>query len=215
MRTSLLCFLTLFIAMGALAQQPDRNAPPKLGPPPVLRLHEVQHLKLANGMPVLLYEKHTVPLVQINLVVRTGAVDDPPARPGLASMTAAMMMEGAGPRDALALADAIEYLGANLSTAAGYHTTGVSLNTPVARLDSALALMADVALRPTFPPAELERKRKERLTQLLQWRDEPRALASVIFNRLVYPAHPYGTPVVGTEASLRAFTPQDLRDYHA
>ncbi len=217
MRTFVAWSLVLLVLVGgaALAQQPDRSAPPKLGPPPVLRLHEIQHLKLANGLPVLLYEKHTVPLVQINLVVRTGAVDDPPGKPGLASMTAAMLMEGAGARDALALADAVDYLGAVLSTGAGYHTTGVSLNTPVARLDSALALMADVALRPTFPSAELERKRTERLTGLLQWRDQPPVLASVMFNRLVYDGHPYGTPVIGTEQSLRSLTPEDLRDYHA
>ena len=216
MRTFAAWLVLLFILLGdvAAAQKADRSAPPVLGPPPQLRLGTIQHLNLLNGLPVLLYEKHTVPLVQMNLVIRAGAVNDPEKKPGLASITAAMMTEGAGPRDALALSEAIDYLGAHLAVAAGYHTFAVSLNTPVARLDSALSLMADVVLRPAFPPAELERKRQERLTTLLQWRDEPGTLASVMFSRLVYGVHPYGIPSIGTEQSLRSFTPEDLRRFH-
>jgi predicted Zn-dependent peptidase len=186
-----------------------------LGPPPSLRLAPIQHLKLSNGLPVLLCERHAVPIVQMNIVVRAGSVNDPTGKPGLASMTAAMMMEGAGTRNALALAEAVEYLGASITVSAGYHTFGLSLNTPVARLDSALALLADVTLRPAFPPAELDRKRQERLTSLLQWRDEPRMLASVAFSRAVFGTHPYAIPSIGTEQSLRSFTPADLREFHS
>ncbi|MEW6511335.1 MAG: pitrilysin family protein [Bacteroidota bacterium] len=196
--------------------QPDRSAPPKLGPPPALKLPPIQHLKLSNGIPVVLLEKHAVPVVQINLVVRGGAVMDPPDRHGVASMTAAMLMEGAGPRNALQLADAIDYLGARIGTGAGQHTSGINLHTPLAKLDSALTLLSDVARRPSFPLPELDRKRKERLTALTQWRDEPRALASVLFSRTLYgSSHPYGVPTMGNEASLRSMTPGDLKKFHS
>ena len=198
----------------AQAQNPDRSQPPKLGPPPALTLKAVQHLKLSNGLPVLLYEKHEVPLVQLDLVVKTGAVLDPKGKGGLASMTAALMTEGAGSRNALELADAIDFLGAQLNVTAGQHTAAVVLHTPLARLDSALALMADVTLRPTFPGAELERKRKERLTTLMQWRDEPRALASVVFNRTLYGDHPYGRYSIGDESALQSFTPDDIKSFY-
>ena len=70
------------------------------------------------------------------------------------------------------------------------------LGVPVARLAPALALMADVALRPTFPEAELERLRQERLTELLQARDDAAAVASMAFARLLFgPSHRYGTGV--------------------
>jgi predicted Zn-dependent peptidase len=76
--------------------------------------------------------------------------------------------------------------------------------------------MADIALRPTFPPPELERQKIERLTTLLQWRDEPRALASITFNRALFgDNHPYGRPSIGSEASIRALTVDDLRKFHA
>lgn len=198
-----------------VAQVPDRSQPPELGPPPALELPQIQRFVLSNGARVALLEKHNVPLVQVNLGVRGGSAFDPTDAPGLASLTADMLDEGAGARDALELADEIDFLGAELSTFAGDHFVAISLHTPRARLEAALQLMADVALRPTFPEEELERKRVQRLTTLLQWRDQPRAVAGVAYAQTLYGAdHPYGRPSLGGEASLRAFQVGDLREYH-
>ncbi len=206
--------VSCLVVVPVSAQKVDRSAPPKVGPPPVFRMAPIQRFTLSNGLRVVLLEKHEVPLVQINLVFSTGSVMDPEGKTGLASMTAAMLTEGAAGRDALALADAIDYLGAQVSASAGFHTSAVSLQTPLAKLDSALALQADVALRPTFPPAELERKRKDRLTTLLQWRDEARAQASVMFNRTVYgETHPYGVSAIGDEQAIRSLRVEDLQHF--
>ncbi len=212
-----LAFLAVVVVLsGVSAQEPDRSVPPRPGPPPEFSVPPVRKFALSNGLPVYLLERHQVPLVQANLLVQAGTVMDPPGKSGLASMTAAMMMEGAGSRDALALADAIDVLGARITSSAGQHAIAVRLHTPAARLDSALALFADVALRPAFPDSELVRKKKERLTALLQWRDEPRALSTVAFNRALYgERHPYGIPVIGSEATLRGLSREDCANFHA
>jgi predicted Zn-dependent peptidase len=197
-------------------QGPDRSKPPELGPPPSLRLPMVQHLKLSNGLPVVLMEKHDLPLVQMELVVFAGSAMDPAGKNGLASLASTMMEEGAGKRNALELADAIDFLGASINASSGQHTSGVSLHTPLSKLDSALGLFADIALHPTFPKEELERHRKEILTTLAEWHDEPRAIASVLFNRSLFgEKHPYGLPTIGNEQSIRAFTAEDLEQFHA
>ncbi len=207
--------LALIFSFAAVAQMPDRTKPPQPGPPPALRLAQIHHLKLSNGLSVIVLEKHNVPVLQMDMVVRGGSAYDPEGRSGLASLTTAMLMNGAGTRNALELADAIDYLGARINASAGLHFTSVSLSTPVDRIDSALALYSDVLTRPTFPGGELDRLRKERLTTLLQWRDEPRALASVIFNRILFGSHhPYGIPSIGEDKSLRSFQPEDLREYY-
>ena len=148
------------------------------GPPPALKLPPIQKHKLSNGLPVWIVEMHEIPVVDVSLIVKAGGADDPLGKYGLASFTSAMLDEGAGKHDALALADAVEFLGASLSTGASFDSSNVRLHVPVARLDDALPLLADVALRPTFPTTELERLRKERLTTLLQTRDNPSSLAS-------------------------------------
>lgn len=207
-----LIFLFTGIAAG---QVPDRSQPPVLGPPPSLKLPPLQHLKLSNGIPVTLMEKRQVPLIQIELLVAAGSVNDPKGKTGLASLAAAMMEEGAGERNSLELADAIDFLGASITAFSSWHTAGVSMFSPLSKLDEALPLFADIALRPTFPPEELDRNRKERLTSIMQWHDEPRAIASVQFGKTVFGEdHPYGRGNMGNEKSIRSFSAEDLKKYH-
>lgn len=196
--------------------KPDRSKPPALGPVRQLKLPAVQKLRLGNGLPVLLVELHEVPVVAVNVVVRRGAGADPLDKPGLASLTSDMLDEGAGSRSALQISDELDFLGAELETEAGWDATTIALHVPVKRLASALPIMADVVLRPTFPSGELDRVRKDRLTELLQWRDEPRAIASVALAHVLYGSkHRYGAPSVGTEAAVRRLSRGDLVRFHA
>ena len=90
------------------------------------------------------------------------------------------------------------------------------LNVPARRLAEALPLMADVALRPTFPIAELDRLRQERLTAILQARDDASAVVGPAFSQVVFgKTHRYGTGANGTTATLKAFTPEELKAFHA
>jgi predicted Zn-dependent peptidase len=159
---------------------------------------------------------HEVPVVRVALVLANGAAADPAGKPGVASLTAAMLDEGAGTRSALEIAEEAAYLGASLATASSYDSSSVTLGVPVARLEPALALMADVALRPTFVPAELERLRTEILTGMLQAKDNPAAIAGLAFPRLLFgPGNRYGTAVAGTPDSVKAIGVDDLRGFHA
>ena len=206
-----------YVSVSLVAQSAaDRSKPPALGAPPQLNLPPIQKRMLSNGLPVWVIEAHEVPLVQINLVLKAGAGDDPVGKFGLASLTAAMLDEGAGKRTALQLADEVEFLGAALTTNSSFDASAVRLNVPVSRVKDALPLMADVVLRPTFPEDELNRVRQERLTALLQAKDDPASVAPLAFARIVFGAmHRYGTGVAGTEATLKGFTVQDLKSFHA
>jgi predicted Zn-dependent peptidase len=213
-RSSWLIVVVAFVAAVG-AQEPDRSKAPALGPPPRLDLPDIQKKVLSNGLPVWIIERHKLPLVQINLMVQAGATDDPQGKFGLASFTAAMLDEGAGRRSALEIADAIDFLGADLTTSSSFDASAVRLNVPVARLEEALPILADVVLRPTFPQPDLERLRQERLTSLLQARDDPQSIAGMAFNRIVFgPAHRFGTGAIGTESTIKSFTADDLRRFH-
>jgi predicted Zn-dependent peptidase len=199
----------------ALAQAPDRSKPPANGPAPALKLPTVVKRQLANGLPAWIVELHEVPVVQVNLLVRAGTANDPPGKYGVASLAAAMLTEGAGSRSSLELADAIDFLGADLNAASGIDSSAVRLHVPVARLGEALPIMADVALRPTFPAEELDRQRQQRLTNLLQARDEPTTIASLAFSRVLYgPEHRFGTATMGTASTIKAVSTADLTSFY-
>ena len=204
------------VAAPRAAQKPDRSTPPKPGPPPALKLPPVQKSTLSNGLRVWVVEQHEVPLVQVNMIIRAGSAADPQGKYGVASMTSNMLDEGAGGKSALELADAIEFLGAQLTTTSTFDYSAVRLSTPVTNLDEALPLMADVVLRPTFPAAELERLRKERLTRLLQARDDPAAIIDIAFPRLVFgDKHRYGTAAAGGPNEVQSMTLEDARSFHS
>ena len=211
------CAAAMLVQPAVIAQQkPDRTKPPAVGDAPKLVLPPIQKRTLSNGVRVWIVESHEVPVAQVNLVILAGSADDPAGKFGVASLTAAMLDEGAGTRSALELADAIEFLGAALTTGSSFDASAVRLNVPVARLQDGLSLLADVALRPTFPAADLERIRQERLTSLLQARDEPAQIAATAFARLVFgPTHRYGTAAIGNEASISSLAVGDLRAFHA
>jgi predicted Zn-dependent peptidase len=212
----LLVVLLIGSATSFTQGRPDRSHAPALGPAPQLKIPPIQKLALANGLPVWIVEQHEVPLVQVNLVIHAGSGDDPANAFGLASFTAAMLDEGAGTRSALQIADEVEFLGAALSSNSSFDASGVRLNTPVRQLRPALALMADVALRPTFPAADVDRLRQERLTALLQAKDDAAAIAPLAFARVVFGStHRYGTAATGTEATLKAITAAQMRAFHA
>ena len=218
MKVSLYSSILFFALIGTLplaAQKANRSSYPDIAPVRPLQLPKVQEFRLGNGLPVYLIEKHDLPIVQMSFSFNAGSMFDPATMPGLASMTANMMNEGAGDRDALALAEEISFLGISLGAGAGRENLNVELFTPISKLREALPLLGDLILKPRFDAEELDRKRTESLVRLAQAHDEARIIASTAFNQMVYgKGHPYATPAGGTEASLKAMQVGDLQSFH-
>lgn len=191
------------------------SVPPTLGPAPTLKLPPVERRVLPNGMTVLVVEQHELPLADFLLVVGSGNEADPGMRGGLASLTALLLREGTSTRTSPQIADQLSFLGASLTTGSAWDMTQVGLHTPTAQIDSALALFADVALHPSFPQKEVERLKKQRLTELLQAKDRARDIADRVFASVVYgTTHPYGHPAVGTETSTKAISRGDVKGFY-
>ena len=211
-----LALASVIAGVAVSAQAPDRSKPPQTGRPPALKLPAIQKRQLSNGLPVWMVELHEVPVAQVNLVVLSGSADDPAGKFGVTSLMTAMLEEGAGSRSALEIADAVDFLGADLGTTSTFDASAIRLHVPIARLADALPVMADVVLRPTFPQEELNRLRQQRLTTLLQSRDDPATIVAQAFPRILYgPTHRYGTAMMGTATTISAFTTADLRARYA
>jgi len=163
----------------------------------------------------MIVEQHELPLADFVLIIGSGGTADPAGKTGVANLTAAMLREGTTTRKSLDIADQTSFLGISLFPQASWESSTLSLHTPTAQLDSALALFADVALHPSFPANEFERIKKNRLTELLQLRDQGPAIANLVFPAILYGnAHPYGSPLIGTEATVTPLTTADLQSYY-
>lgn len=191
-----------------------REKRPPAGPERPFKVPAVKRFKLKNGLSVILVESHKLPLVGIELVVKTGNAANPKGQAGLADLTAGMLDEGTKTRSALSIADDVATLGATLGTNAGWDATSVSLSSLSENLDKALAIWSDVILHPAFDEKELSRVRDNLVASLRRRKDSPPVVASVTFARVLYgAAHPYGWPSSGTEESVKALTAADVRKF--
>jgi zinc protease len=189
----------------------DRSKLPPLGPPPEVTFPTLQRATLKNGLTVVLAERKGVPVLDLRLRLEGGSATDTPQTAGLASLAMDLLDEGAGTRDAIQLSEALQRLGSTLSTGAGTDVSVVSMTSLKATLDPTLAIMADVVLRPTFPKADFERLKNQRLAGIKQEKNSPGGIASRLAPRLLFgEGHPYALPSSGTEASVGALTRDDV-----
>ena len=195
--------------LGGLYVKPKPKADPSFSLP------QLQRHKLSNGLEVLLVEHHELPVVNMNLILKTGAAADPQDRAGLASLTAALIDEGTKTRSALDISNQLAAIGARLSTGADWDTTNLNLLTLTKHLDRALEIYTDVIMHPSFPENELKLQRSSRLAMLLQQRDNANSIANVVYASLLYGReHPYGHSLIGNEPSVRAVTGEDTRRFY-
>jgi zinc protease len=186
-----------------------------VGLPPRLQRVPQRRRTLANGLTICLVAEHSTPIVDVEVVIRTGAARDAQSCAGRAAMVAEMLDEGSESRSVLEIADEIDYLGAHLGINAGWDSTLVALHVSSERLTPALEVLADVVLQPTFPVTEFERKQREKLTALRQERAEPRLLANKALTQGVFGSiHPYGAPAGGTYAAIEALTLEEVRSFY-
>ena len=155
------------------ADAPWRATQPKPAEGRAINLPTPRSFKLANGLTVLFHERPGMPVVAADLVIRTGGDANPVDRPGLANFTASMLDQGTASRNALQLADDIAQLGAAINATSSKDASIVSVGSLRKNFPAALDLLADVALRPTFPEAEVERQRKSRLARIIAQRAGP------------------------------------------
>jgi zinc protease len=192
----------------------SRNLP-KPGPNPRFVLPAIEKQKLANGLEVWLVRRTELPIVSMNLVLESGGTVDPTGKSGLASLTAGLINQGTKTRSAVDISNQLQAIGATLGTGASWDAANVSMSTLSRNLDQALNIYSDVIVNPTFPETELENWRRRALVGLLQRKDNPNAIASVVYNSLLYGRnHPYGNVLTGNEQSIKSFSQADLMKFY-
>jgi zinc protease len=177
---------------------------------------KIQHWTLDNGARVYFVETHELPMLQIRAVFDAGSSRDPAGKAGLASLTGAMLDEGAARLTADDIARQFEDLGAEFGAGVDRDMATVSLRSlsDASLLDPALDLFATVLSAPSFPPASLERLRAQALVALQKEAESPGAVAEKAFFHELYGEHPYAHDPRGDQASLKAITRDDLAAFH-
>jgi zinc protease len=195
----------------------DRRTLPATGAPPALALPPLQRDTLSNGLKLALAERHTAPVVQMNLIVDAGLSADTAEQAGTAKFTLNMLDEGTATRDALEISRRAEQLGAQLSTGSIQDSSYINLSAIKPNLSDSVELFADVILHPSFPEKDFARLKAIRLADIQQEKVQPDGIAFRNYRRLLFgPDHAYGNAGSGngTEATVQTLTTGKLRAFH-
>ncbi len=189
----------------------DRNVMPPAATEPAFTPPVPQRHRLSNGLGIMVVERRNLPLVSMGLLLDGGATRDPSGLPGLASFTAQMLTEGAGGKTNQEIAAAFEFLGARVSADARRESTMVSTEVMSRHWPTALELIADLVTRPDFPEHEMERVRREHLTDLRRSKDDGNAIAEQLISGLVFRKDSgYGHYILGVEPATESLTRGDV-----
>ena len=213
MQRAILAVAALLAAVPALAQDNFPPAPPIADPKP-FRLPATETYVLPNGLQVTLIPYGIAPKTVVSLRVRAGAVNEGEAV-WLSEATGALMKEGAAGKTAADLAATAAGMGGQLNVSAGMQSTSVGVNVLSEYAPAAVALVSDVAIRPTLPASELARVKANLGRQLSITLSQPGPLADVALGRTIYGAnHPYGRLIPGA-AQLQGYTIAQVKAFHA
>jgi predicted Zn-dependent peptidase len=193
---------------------------PSAAPPREYHFPRFERRVLANGLGIVTAHVPGRPLLTAQLLIRGdagGGVSSEPAElGGITVLMARALSEGTQRRDAVALIEAAERLGAELSADAGWDSIAAGVEVPRSRLEPALALLAEMALEPSFPEHEVARLREERLNDLKQAKADPRRRIERIFPEQLYAAgSAYARPLAGIEDTVARIDRATVAGRHA
>ncbi len=202
--------ITLFLILSlGLSAQIDRSQRPEAGPSPELDFGKYKVYELDNGLKVIVVEDHKLPRITMRLLV-----DNDPTlegeKAGYVSLAGDMLRQGTTTRPKDKLDEEIDFIGASLFTSPSLiYTGGLSKYT-----DELFELMADVALNPAFPQEEFDKLKKQMISGLESQKEEPNAIASNVYNALLYGKdHPYGEIV--TVETVESVDVDDVKTFYA
>jgi len=175
---------------------------------------DVAVFRAGSGLPILVRRRPGAPVVHLGLFTSGGAAAEPDTTAGIGTIMVRASVKGTATRNAEAIALDSELLGGSIGTGVSADGTGWTLSVPTPRYLEAIALLQDVVQHPRFPDGAIATEQSIALSQLAQLRDDMFRYPVRLASAAAYGSHPYGRALLGTEDSLRAVTPVQVRAWH-
>jgi zinc protease len=182
---------------------------------PALAGMEPKRSVLSNGLVLLTSEQRALPIVSIELLIEAGSRYEAASQAGLANLTAKLLTYGTARRNALQISETLDFIGASLEADCGEDTASISMTILKKDLLTGLDLLAEILTSATFPAAEIDRQKQAVVAAIRAREEDPGAVAQRVFAATLFPDSPYGRPVEGTEASVRALEQRGLKEFFA
>ena len=206
--SELLTLLILIASSNVLLSA--QETPPLPSEPRSVSIPAVKEAKLPNGLTVVVVERRASPLVSVRMTFNSGVTSEDIETAGLVKMTTNLLTKGTTTRSASKIANDIEFLGADFSTAVALDSSSITLNVTSDKVGQAMPIFADVIRRASFPASEIKLAKSQAIDELAYNLKQPSFLANYVAT--VYSFN--GNPSSGTPESLKAMKRTDILDFY-
>lgn len=169
--------------------------------------------RLPNGIEMVGQYMPSLSSTTFGFQLDAAVIHEPGEKPGLSHFFEYMLFQGTKQKDARALNEAFESLGARKGSSTGLENSMVWAQIVHTKFDETLALFRELLLQPTFPRDEMEQMRNLILQEIRRRDDEPMSRIFELVRSEFYHDSPFGRLLLGTDESVRALQKRDLYEF--
>jgi len=170
----------------------------------------VEHFTLPNGIKVVYRKVNSTRLVHCGFVMDAGSRDEAPNQVGIAHFTEHMVFKGTLKRKAWHILNRLDSVGGDLNAYTTKEKTSYYASVTKDHFARAVELLFDISRNATFPAHELEKEKGVILEEIEMYNDSPEDMILEALDRITFPDHPLGNPILGLKEQIPAFTMQDF-----
>ncbi len=174
----------------------------------------IETSSLGDGLTVVTEALPHAPSVAVGVWAQVGARDEPDALAGASHFLEHLLFKGTEDRTALEIAEAVDRVGGDMNAFTGRESTAFYARVPADQLPMAVDLLTDVVVDPAFHDDDVEVERDVILDELAASLDTPDDRIHVALAEAVFPGHPLGREVIGSEDTVASLSRDTIADFH-
>lgn len=192
----------------------DRSQKPSPNGDIIFHLPKINVFQLSNGIKVFHVEKDKLPIVNISMMVSAGSKFDLFSKKGLAYLTSMLIDEGAGNLAALEIDAAFDSMGSIFGISTDKDSIYLSLLSLKENFQKSFSIFSSILREPHFHEDDFAREHQKLIAKIIQAKDSPSAIASNVFDRIIFRGTNYASPVNGRETDVTALANDDVLNFY-
>ncbi|MDD8015510.1 MAG: pitrilysin family protein [Acidobacteriota bacterium] len=197
------------------AAAPARSGPGARGDGGGLQLPRPEKIVLSNGMVVFHRKNSDLPIVSFHMMIKgAGVAHEPAELEGIADLTAQLMLKGAAGMGAEAVAEALDFMGADLEIMGADEYLLIRAESLTEHFPEVLGITSKCLMKPAFAGEEFSKLKARRIDGLKAVKDEPYSAVRLYFRKAYFESHPMAHLSTGTETSLKRMKLEDVKAFY-
>jgi len=195
-------------------KNPDRSQIPKPQTTRTFNFPKFNKFKLENGLEVLFASHKKLPLISVEMLIKSGANYDKKGKEGIASLVTDLLPEGTNTRSSQQISQGFDNIGTHFNSHVSWNASYVEMTFVKKHLNESMVLFSDILFNPSFDTKEIERIRKKLIQSRMMIADSAGSIAQEKFNQLLFNSYRFELPIIGQSEQIKNFSSEDALEFY-